>query len=421
METVEKAFEFAFYPTGTQKRLLASWFGGCRAVYNLMLAEQTANYEDWKALNPLTRGKAPFMNYVAMSKRLTELKRTTHPWLNETSSVALQESLKTLETAYKNFFAKRGGYPRFKAKDNLQRVSLTYRGFGYDSETARLRLSGTYMKLRGGRKLPNQPLRITITKDLVGKYYVKAVCRVPAESLKETHTKANSVGVDMGIKEFATLSNDTSVKLLPILKPYYHNVKVKQRELSKVNEMIKATKDETQLAILKALKFKCRKIVARAHAKVVNVRKDALHKLTRSLVTTFKAIGIEGLKITKMVQSAKHSHNLKKSLPRTIMQSCWGEFFRQLIYKAKWSQSTKIVVMDSAFPSTQIHHPCGVRSKTKIPLNHRKWFCSECKDWVERDVNAATNIRAVTDWVLRNTPNVKEPVIVSPVLDAIWI
>lgn len=421
METVEKAFDFAFYPTKTQKRLLANWFGGCRAVYNLMLGIQNEAYQTWKDSDPLTRGKAPFMNYVAMSAKLTELKRGEYPWLNETSSVALQESLKTLEKAYKNFFTKRGGYPRFKSKDNRQALSLTYRGFSYDAIAQSLSIARTKMRLRGGRTLPNQPLRITIAKDNVGKYYVKAICRVPAESLKETHAKVNSVGVDMGIKEFATLSNGTSVKLLPTLKPYYENVKVKQRKLSKVNEMLKATKDETQVAFLKTLKVKCRKIVARAHAKMVNVRKDALHKLTRTLVTTYKAIGIEGLLITKMVQSAKQSHSLKKSLPRTIMQSCWGEFFRQLMYKARWSQSTKIVVMDSGFPSTQIHHTCGVRSKTKIPLNHRKWFCSECKDWVDRDTNAATNIRAVTDWVLVNAPNVKEPVIVSPVLDAVWV
>lgn len=421
MKTIEKAYEFAFYPTKTQKRLLTNWFGGCRAIYNLMLSTQTAEYEAWKTSLQPTRAKAPYMNYVAMSKRLTEFKRGDYPWLNETSSVALQESLKALEKAYKNFFAKRGGYPRFKSKVGVQSLSLTYRGFGFSSETSSLSIARTKLRLRGGRALPNQPLRITITKNTVGKYYVKAVCRVPVESLKENHTKVNSVGVDMGIKEFATLSNGTAVKLLPTLKPYYENVKVKQRKLSKVNEMLKAAKDETQIAFLKALKAKYRKIVARAHAKMVNVRKDTLHKLTRTLVTTYKAIGIEGLRITKMVQSAKQSHSLKKSLPRTIMQSCWGEFFRQLIYKAKWSQSTKIVVMDPGFPSTQIHHTCGIRSKTKIPLNHRKWFCSECNVWVDRDTNAATNIRAVTDWVLANAPNVKEPVIISPVLEAVWV
>lgn len=419
METITRAYEFAFYPSKSQKRMLANWFGGTRAIYNIMLNEQITNYNDWLALTEAKRGKSPYPSYVAMSARLTEMKATTHPWLNETLSVALQESLKTLECSFKNFFSKRTSFPRFKSRDNRQTLSLTYRGFGWDEQTKGLRLARKSLRLRGGRTLPNRPLRITIVKEVTGKYYVKAICAIPRPTAQTT--KTDSIGLDMGIKDLVTDSNGQTVKVLPLLKPLYADLKVKQRRHAKVVDQMKKIQCPDKRNLMRSLREKHRKIVARVYAKINNVRKDALHKITRRLVDTYAVIGIEGLRITDMVRMAKKDAKLKYNLPRLILQSCWGEFFRQLTYKADGSRTTRIMVMDTAFPSTQIHHTCGVRAKTKIPLSHRVWHCSTCHVPVDRDHNAALNIRAASDYMTQTLKNVKETVVIANVKTAVWI
>lgn len=417
MDNILKGYEFAYYPSNSQKKMLAQYFGASRWIYNHYLNRIMEKYNAWKQLPEENRGTAPFMNYVAMAKDFTQLKKDTSlAWLHDINVSVVQETLKTLEKAYLNFFSMRAGYPRFKAKFARQAISATIRGFSV--RDGQVYMARKRLRLRGGRNIEGTPMRITVTKETTGKYYVKVICAVvrPEKTLK-----TETVGIDMGIKDFAVDSNGNSYNLPASITIVQQKLKLAQTKFNKVLEQLKLVKTDEEKTLLNTLRQKRKTVVAKLHARIKNIRKDFVHKLSRVFVDTHAVVTIESLQITEMVKECKASRTKKHNLPRLIMSSSWFEFFRQLEYKAAWSGTTMIVRAGEYFPSTQIHNSCGIKSETQVPLKNRQWYCGSCKEWVDRDKNAASNLNSLGQFMLKVRRNALTPVIKFNATTAVWL
>lgn len=310
MDNILKGYEFAYYPSNSQKKMLAQYFGASRWIYNHYLNRIMEKYNAWKQLPEENRGTAPFMNYVAMAKDFTQLKKDTSlAWLHDINVSVVQETLKTLEKAYLNFFSMRAGYPRFKAKFARQAISATIRGFSV--RDGQVYMARKRLRLRGGRNIEGTPMRITVTKETTGKYYVKVICAVvrPEKTLK-----TETVGIDMGIKDFAVDSNGNSYNLPASITIVQQKLKLAQTKFNKVLEQLKLVKTDEEKTLLNTLRQKRKTVVAKLHARIKNIRKDFVHKLSRVFVDTHAVVTIESLQITEMVKECKASRTKKHNL-----------------------------------------------------------------------------------------------------------
>ena len=355
---VESAYRFRFYPTPEQADLLNRTFGCVRVVYNRARAMREAAWMERKVRCGFTQTNA----------MLTTLKkRPEFVWLNEVSSVPLQQALRHLDTAYRNFFRRTARYPQFRRKDGPQSAEFTKSGFTYRDGALKLAKMAEPLNVVWSRELPDGPSTVTVTREPDGRWYVS--CRVVVSV--ETLTGGGDVGIDLGLKDLAVLSTGEKIANPRHLAKHQKRLAREQRRLSRKQ------KDSKNRA-------KARIKVVRAHAAVRHARQDFLHRLSTRLIRENQTVCVETLSVVGMLRSKRHS--------RSIADAGWGELVRQLTYKAAW-YGRKLVKVDRFLPSTKTCSVCGTTGHA-LTLSDREWTCPDCGTHHDRDHNAARNILA---------------------------
>lgn len=358
---VKRAYRFRFYPTPEQEMILAKTFGCARFAYNYMLRLRTdAWFKEQKRVG-----------YHETSALLTELKKTPeHAWLNEVSSVPVQQALRHLQTAFTNFFAKRAAYPTFKRKDGPQSAEYTTSAFKWDGRALKLAKMDEPLAIRWSRTIPKaaKVTTVTVSKDAAGRYFVSLLCDDTVSPKPEVTGK---VGIDLGLTHFAILSTGEKVAAPNTFRKYEAKLAKLQRRLAKKQ---KGSKNRA----------KARLKVARLHAKIADARRDFLHKLSTRLINENQVIAIESLSVSNMQKN--------RCLSKSISDASWSEFVRQLEYKARW-YGRELIGIDRWYPSSKRCSDCGY-TMPKMPLSVREWVCPECGSIHDRDVNAARNVLA---------------------------
>ena len=368
---IKRAYQFRFYPDPQQETLLAQTFGCVRFVYNSILRYRTDAYSQAQEK----------VGYSGANARLTEIKKLPElAFLNDVSSVPLQQCLRHQQTAFKNFFEGRAKYPVFKSKKHRQSAEFTYRAFTFRNGELKLAKCDTPLNVRWSRELPSEPTTVTISKDPAGRYFVSCLCEFEPTLLPVTDKK---LGIDVGIKDLFVTSDGFKSGNPRHTAKYATKLAKYQRRLTK-----------KKLGSKNRLKAKCK--VARIHAKIADCRSDNLHKLSHRLVNENQVICAENLAVKNMIKNP--------TLAKHIADASWGKFTRQLEYKSAWAGRTYIEI-DRFFPSSKRCSCCGF-VKDKLPLNVRSWKCPECGATHDRDINAARNILAVGLTVLAFGENV---------------
>ena len=385
-----KAYKFRIYPTNEQQIALAKAFGCCRWFWNYSLNLCQKTY--------LTTGKG--LSRGAIQGLLPSLKKE-YSWLTDAYSQCLQYVALNLSTAYKNFFEKRTGFPRFKSKHGKQSIS-------YPSN---VKLDGDHLKIPGkvgliyckqDRKFDGKIKTVTVSLNPDGKYYASVLVDDGRE-LAQLSTEGKAIGIDLGLTHFCITSNGSKFDNPRHTTKYARNLKKKQQSLARKQ---KSSKN----------RYKAKSKVSKVHSKIRRVREDFLHKLSRKIVNENQVIAVENLNVKGMVRN----HNLAKA----ISDCGWGQFCTMLKYKSEWSGKTYIEV-DRFFASSKTCSVCLNRVDS-LSLNIRDWTCSQCNTHHDRDVNAAINIRnealRILDLGTRSTANggnVRQPGKTSVLLDAV--
>ncbi|MFD9511973.1 RNA-guided endonuclease InsQ/TnpB family protein [Streptomyces mirabilis] len=359
---VKRAFKYRFCPTDAQAAELSRTFGCVRKVYNLALAART---EAW-----VTRQER--VNYNATSAMLTAWKKTEElAYLNDVSSVPLQQALRHLQTAFTHYFGKRAKYPRFKSRKTSRR-SAEYTASAFRFRDGKLTLAKMTEPLAvvWSRPLPEgaKPSTVTVSQDSAGRWFVSLLCEDP--SVQPLPATGQAVGVDVGLDHLLTLSTGEKIT----------NPRHERRDRAAL------AKQQRRLAKKEkgsANRARARLKVAKIHARIADRRRDTLHKLTTRLVRENQTIVIEDLTVRNMVKNHR--------LARAISDAAWSEFRSMLEYKAAW-YGREVIAVDRWFPSSKLCSVCGTL-RDRLPLNVRTWTC-DCGTTHDRDVNAANNLLA---------------------------
>lgn len=296
---------------------------------------------------------------------LTSIKRFV-PWLKEADSQVLQQKLKDVDRAYKNFFNGQSEYPKFKSKHQTQSIRYPQR-FKVNGSRIYLPKVG-HVRAVFHRPIEGKMKNCTVSQTATGNYYISIQCEVKNQDLAP---KPGIVGVDLGLKHFAVLSTGEKIESPKHLRKAERRLKRLQRALSR---KVKGSNS----------RHKARLKVARLHEHIANQRKDFAHKLSRDLVDRFGIIRLENLNVCGMLKN----HHLAKS----ISDSGWSMFVRFCEYKAQWAGGMADRI-DRFFPSSKTCNVCGWINQ-ELKLHHRFWICGGCETLHDRDLNAALNIVA---------------------------
>ena len=335
---------------------------GCaRLVYNRALALRT---EAW-------REKQEQVGYKETSGMLTAWKKEDElQFLNEVSSVPLQQGLRHLQKAFSNFFTGRAKYPNFKKKHQGGSAEFTKAAFKWRNGQIFLAKSLEPLDIRWSRELPQgaKPSTISVKLSPAGRWTVSLLVDVEIETLPES---INSVGIDVGITSLVALSTGKKI-------PNPKNLKKKRKKLRRANKALSRKQKGSKN------RHKARLKLAKVHQEITDARKDFLHKLTTQLVRENQTIAVENLAVKNMLRNHK--------LAQAISDASWGEFIRQLEYKCQWYGRT-LVKINRWFPSSKTCGHCR-HIVEKLPLSIREWDCPDCGTKHDRDINAAKNILA---------------------------
>ena len=352
-----KAYKFRLYPSVEQKEILAQHFGNARWFYNyaLNLSEQT--YRE--------TGKGLYRN--AIQSLLPSLKKE-YDWLGLCYSQCLQVVALNLSTAYKNFFEKRGGYPRYKSLHGKQSISYPQK---VKIENEFIKFPGKVGKVqcRFTRSMTGVIKTVTISKTTSNKYFASILVDDGLD-LPQASTKGKAIGIDVGITDIAVTSDGEKFSNPKWMSKHEQNRIRKERKLAR--KQIGSNR-----------RNKARLLVSKIHNHIANCRSDFLHKLSRRLVDENQVICVENLNVKAMTKNRK--------LSKAICSIGWGMLCTMLKYKAEWLGKTYIEI-DRFFPSSKTCSHC-YHKVSELPLNVRSWNCPSCNTRHDRDINAAINIR----------------------------
>ncbi|MFD4656083.1 RNA-guided endonuclease InsQ/TnpB family protein [Kitasatospora sp. NPDC058444] len=357
-------YSFRVYPSAGQRMALARAFGCARVVFNDALrVRETAR-----------AAGLPFVASGELSKQLTAAKKTPErAWLAEVSSVVLQQSLRDLDTAYRNFFdglkgkRPRMGAPRFKSKrDTRQAIRFTANAGWKITTGGKLRLPKVGdVAVKWSRSLPLTPSTVTVVKDSAGRYFASFVVETDPETLPDTDSV---VGIDLGLTHFAILSDGTKIESPRFLRRAEKRLKKAQRNLSR---KAKGSANRAKAQIK----------VAHAYARTADARREFHHQLSTKLIRENQAVAVEDLAVKGLARTR---------MAKSVHDAGWSAFTAMLEYKA--ALYGRVFHRIGRFePTSQVCSACGVQDGPK-PLNVREWTCGACGTVLDRDINAAVNV-----------------------------
>jgi putative transposase len=358
------AYRCRAYPDQAQQQVLARTFGCVRVVWNRTLAARHARYA----------AQGTGTSYAQTDRALTIMKKDPElAFLNEVSSVPLQQALRHQHQAFAAFFGKRARYPRFKSRRSRQCAHYTRSAFSMRGGV--LRLAKMSSPLRYTWSWPDvgaaglDPAMVVISREPDGRWYVTFA--IDASDPVPLPPTGHAAGIDLGVKDFAVTSDGERIANPRHLDRKARNLARYQRRMARCRKG-------------SANRAKAAAKVARAHRKVRNARRDFLHRTSTRLVRSADTIVIEDLNVAGMVRNHR--------LARAISDCSWGRFRRQLEYKCQRA-GRELIVIDRWYPSSKTCSACGYLL-AKLNLSARHWTCPACRARHDRDINAATNILA---------------------------
>lgn len=357
---IYKSIKYRLYPTKPQAELLDKHISACRFVYNLALeTKQVA----WASANIN-------LSCFDLINQLPDLKLSCG-WLKEINSQSLQAAISRMDSAYTNFFKGRSKFPKFKSKNNSKKSFAVTGNIKFGGDKVFIPKFREGIKAKIHRKFDGKIKSGVVSKTPTGKYFISVLFEIPEEPpIKPKVTEENTIGVDLGIKTFATLSNGEAIENPRYLKRVLSKLKYTQRKYSKHKG--KRTKQK----------------LARLYEKVTNKRNDFLHKVSKKLINENQAIALETLNVDGMMKNHK--------LAQAIQDVSWSRFNELLNYKSEW-YGVNILRIGQFEPSSKMCH-CGVVNK-ELKLSDREWACKSCGSINDRDLQAAQNIKK---FALRN-------------------
>ncbi len=373
----KRAFKYRFYPGPAQATFLGRSFGAKRWVWNKSLGIRTAAYES----DGTRLSGEDLMKFLPLWKKDPDM-----AWLGEISSVVLQQTLRDQDRAFKNFFdsctGKRKGpkvrYPRFKTRNSRKSLRYTKPGFTYTNGEIRLaKMLDEPLNIVWSRPLPAgvTPSSVTVSQDAAGRWFISILTEDVIVPLAKT---GEMVGVDLGLKTFAVLSDGEHIEHPKLLAK-------KAKRLARYQRVASRRRPKPgQEASQNYVKAKAR--VAKQHVKLADARRDFHHTTSTDLVTRFDVVVLEDLHVAGMKRNRR--------LAKAISDSGWGEFRTLLEYKTQW-YGKRLIVIDRWHPSSRLCSTpdCGWKNN-HLKLSDRSWTCLECGTLHDRDLNAAKNILA---------------------------
>lgn len=385
----QRGYKYALRLSGAQRKHFTKEFGASRFVFNKLLEKTTSEYKLFKE----GKGEKPVISQFSLAKKLISLKEE-YPFLKDNSIYTLRSGSSNLATALKSFVTGKSKAPKFKSRRDKQAVTYFYQNNkSYEFKLVTVTIKGKEclylkcpklkdpVKVLWHRELPSNPSQVTISKDSLGNFYASFLCeRDPIITNGESIT-----GIDMGLKDIITTSNNTAIPSPKYFKSSQKKLAIAQRKLAKKK---KGSNN----------RHKQRLKVTKIHNKIKNQRNYFLHKLSRTLVNDNQVIGVESLKIAGMKRALK--------LGKSVSDAGLGTLLRYIIYKADESQHCKVIMYPMLFPSTQVCSQCFHRLEgdKKLKLKDRKWQCPKCLTKHDRDINAAKVIKEGAIRILRLLP-----------------
>ena len=356
MKLVNKTYKFRIYPNEEQEILLAKHFGCSRFVYNYFLNERKEQYQKDKKSD----------NYYTQAKTLTDLKKKEeYEWLKEVNSQTIQFALRSLDTAYVNFFRGTAQFPKFKSRKHKNTFTIPQFGVVKDGKILIPKFKDGIKANLDKREIKGKVGKMNITKTPTGKYYVSIFTEQEIEQLPKTNKK---VGIDLGLKDFVITSDGIKYKNNRYTNKYSRKLKKAQQHLSRKKKGSNGFEKQ---------KLK----VAKIHEKISSCRLDTLHKVSYQLVKENDLIVVEDLNVKGMVKNPK--------LSKHISDVSWGNFVNLLNYKCDW-YGKELVKVNRFYPSSKNCNCCGWINQN-LKLSDREWNC-KCGEKHDRDLNASKNI-----------------------------
>ena len=363
---MKRAYKYKIKPTVKQQIQLSKTFGCARFIYNWGLDIKTKAWTN----------ERKSVSYFELAHELTTLKQTDeYTWLKEVPNESLQQSLRNLDNAYTQFFKAKKGFPKFKSKKHSKDVAKFIAAVHFDFDKWKVKIPKCgWVKLCYNKPFDLSSCKVgtlTVSRDKCGEYWCSIVVETAEQMKSKTKvSESTAVGIDLGIKDYAILSDGTKFGNPKFYERNQMRLKLLQQRFARTQK----GSNRHEVARLN---------VAKQFKKITNCRVDFLHKLSTDLINRFDTICLENLNVDGMLKN----HNLAKS----IQSASWGEFVRQIKYKSEWF-GKNVIFIGRFEPSSKTCSKCG-HVKSDLALMDREWICPVCGAHHDRDVNAAINIK----------------------------